>query len=112
MQRTARIRTEFVALAFRWLLAGVILLPVWADAQEKPSGEWDTTQARGKTRDIDFDTNEGTWMSLDVSPDGKWIVFDLLGHIYRVPAAGGKAECLTQDSGVALNMTPRYSPDG
>ncbi len=64
------------------------------------------------TRDIDFDTSEGTWMSLDVSPDGKWIVFDLLGHIYRMPAAGGKAECLTQDSGVALNMTPRFSPDG
>ena len=80
-------------------------------AQEKPK-EWDTTQARGQTRDIDFDTSEGTWMNLEVSPDGKWIVFDLLGHIYRVASIGGKAECLTQDSGVALNMMPRFSPDG
>ena len=29
-----------------------------------------------------------------------------------MPASGGKAECLTQDSGIALNMQPRYSPDG
>ncbi len=81
-------------------------------AQEKPPAEWDTTKARGQTRDIDFDTSEGTWMALDQSPDGKWIAFDLLGHIYRMPASGGKAESLTQDSGVALNMQPRYSPDG
>jgi Tol biopolymer transport system component len=83
-----------------------------AIAQEKPPAEWDTTKARGQTRDIDFDTSEGTWMSLTQSPDGKWIVFDLLGHIYRMPVEGGKAECLTQDSGVAINLTPRFSPDG
>jgi len=81
-------------------------------AQEKPPAEWDTTKARGQTRDIDFDTSEGTWMALTLSPDGKWIAFDLLGHIYRMPATGGKAECLTQDTGIALNMQPRYSPDG
>ena len=95
-----------------WLFAAALLAPGWATAQEKPAAAWDTTKARGVTRDIDFDTSEGTWMSLDVSPDGKWIVFDLLGHIYRMPSAGGKAESLTQDSGVALNMTPRFSPDG
>jgi Tol biopolymer transport system component len=94
------------------LLATTLLVPACAATQEKPAPEWDTTQARGQTRDIDFDTSEGTWMSLDVSPDGKWIVFDLLGHVYRMPATGGKAECLTQDSGIALNMTPRFSPDG
>src|SRR5262245_9497255 len=73
---------------------------------------WDTTLARGATRTIDFTTDVGTWVSVDLSPDGRWIVFDLLSHIYRVPAAGGEAECLTQDSGVALNYHPRYSPDG
>ena len=97
---------------FPLLLAAMILGPAWAGAQEKPAAEWDTTQARGTTRDIDFDTSEGTWMSLDVSPDGKWIIFDLLGHVYRMPATGGKAESLTQDSGIALNLTPRFSPDG
>src|SRR5437016_3029677 len=44
---------------------------------------WDVMQARGQTRDIDFTTSEGTWMSADLSSDGSWIVFDLLGHIYR-----------------------------
>ncbi len=66
----------------------------------------------GQTRVIDFETDEGSWMSLDVSPDGRWIVFDLLGHIYRIPAEGGEAEVLTQNSGVALNFHPAYSPDG
>src|SRR5215204_121819 len=73
---------------------------------------WDVTQARGKTRDIDFTTTEGTWMSVDIAPDGAWVVFDLLGHIYRMPAAGGEATSLTQNSGVAINYHPRISPDG
>ena len=73
---------------------------------------WDATLARGKTRDIDFTTSEGTWMSADISPDGRWIVFDLLGHIYRMPSSGGEAQSLTQSSGVALNFQPRISPDG
>lgn len=73
---------------------------------------WDVSLPRGEVREIDFTTREGTWMSVDLSPDGKWIVFDLLGHIYRLPAAGGEAECLTQASGVALNIHPRFSPDG
>src|ERR1043165_7837277 len=73
---------------------------------------WDVTLARGKTRDIDFTTSEGPWMSADLSPDRTWIAFDLLGHIYRMPASGGEATVLTQGSGVALNFQPRISPDG
>ncbi len=59
---------------------------------------------------VDIDVTSGTWMSLDVSPDGKWIVFDLLGDIYRMPITGGKAENIS--SGVAWDMQPRFSPDG
>lgn len=96
------------------MLAALVLFSlnaVFIGAQEK-SADWDTTQARGKTRDIEFSTSEGTWMSASTTPDGQWIVFDLLAHIYRVPAAGGEAECLTQDSGVAISFHPRVSPDG
>ena len=74
--------------------------------------DWDVTLARGEVREIDFETDEGTWMSVDISSDGRWIVFDLLAHVYRVPAEGGTAESLTQESGVAVNYHPRFSPDG
>lgn len=73
---------------------------------------WDVTLARGETRTLSFSTDEGTSLSIDLSPDGRWVVFDLLGHIWWVPAGGGEAEPLTQNSGVALNYHPRYSPDG
>jgi len=81
-------------------------------APATPAPTWDVTQARGKTRDVDFTTSDGTWMSVDISPDGAWIVFDLLGHIYRMSSSGGEATALTQNSGVALNFQPRISPDG
>ena len=37
-------------------------------AQDPP---WDVTRARGVTRKISFTTDEGTWLSPDVSPDGR-----------------------------------------
>ena len=57
-----------------------------------------------------FTTSEGTWISLDVSPDGQTVVFDLLGDLYAVPITGGTATRLT--SGMGHDMQPRYSPDG
>src|SRR4249920_3397694 len=59
---------------------------------------------------ISFNTKEGSWMSLDISPDGKSIVFDLMGDIYTMPATGGKATPVT--TGLAYDVHPRYSPDG
>ena len=38
-----------------------------------------------------FTTSKGTWMSLDVSPDGQSIVFDMLGDLYSIPITGGEA---------------------
>lgn len=62
------------------------------------------------TTRLKFETNEATWISLDISPDGKTIAFDVLGHIYTMPVTGGKAKMLT--SGTSWNMFPRFSPDG
>lgn len=61
-------------------------------------------------RTLKVNTTEGSWLSLDVSPDGKSIIFAMLGDIYRIPITGGTAEQLT--SGMALDTQPRYSPDG
>ena len=62
------------------------------------------------TRTVSFDTDEGTWISTDVSPDGKTIVFDLLGDIYTLPIAGGTAKPIL--AGNAYEDQPRFSPDG
>ena len=56
-------------------------------------------------RKAEFTATKGTWMSLDVSPDGQTIVFDLLGDLYTLPIAGGKATQLT--SGLAYDAQPR-----
>jgi hypothetical protein len=78
-----------------------------AAAQLATAAQWDPTATRGATRTIEFTVSEGTFESVDISPDGRWVLFDLLGHVYRVPASGGSAECLTQSSGAALNYNPR-----
>ena len=57
-----------------------------------------------------FTTNEGTWMNLDVSPNGQTIVFDLLGDIYSMPISGGKAKVLRK--GIPYELQPRFSPNG
>src|SRR3954466_14462765 len=61
-------------------------------------------------RTIRFTTDVGSWLSLDVSPDGQTIVFDHLGDLFTIPIAGGKATPLTR--GMALDAQPRFSPDG
>ena len=61
-------------------------------------------------RNIHFTTTEGTWTSLDVSPDGKTIVFDMMGDLYTLPIGGGKATQVTK--GISMDTHPRYSPDG
>jgi Tol biopolymer transport system component len=95
------------------IVAGAMAaLAAAARAVPQQAAEWDVRVPRGAVREIDFVTDQGTWMSVDLSPDGAWIVFDLLGHIYRVPSKGGDAELLTGDSGIAINFHPRYSPDG
>ena len=78
----------------------------------RSAGSWDVTRPRGTTRAIDFVTDVGTWMSVDVSPDGRWLAFNLLANVYRLPVEGGEATNLTANSGVALNFHPRISPDG
>ncbi|MFC5283255.1 amidohydrolase family protein [Pedobacter alpinus] len=76
-------------------------------AQEK---KWDVEKPTGTTKTINFTTDEGTYMNLDVSADGKMIVFDILGDIYKMPIAGGKATLLS--GGMAFEVQPRFSPNG
>jgi Tol biopolymer transport system component len=61
-------------------------------------------------RTVEFTTDEGTWVSLDVAPDGKTLVFELLGDLYTVPISGGEAKAIT--TGAGFDAQPRFSPDG
>ena len=78
----------------------------------KKSTKWDVNNPHKdwKYKSFNLNTNEGTWMNLDVSPDGKTIVFDLLGDIYTMPISGGKATPIRE--GLAYEVQPRFSPDG
>ncbi|MDZ4673042.1 MAG: hypothetical protein SGI84_01225, partial [Gemmatimonadota bacterium] len=62
------------------------------------------------TRIARFTTDEGTWLSLSLSPDGRTILFDLLGDLYTLPVTGGQATRLM--GGNQLDVQPTWSPDG
>lgn len=104
----------------RLVAALLIALPLTAAAQNQPvgrggrGGEPANPLQEGlplkPERTIKFTTDVGTWMSLDVSPDGQTIVFDHLGDLFTVPISGGKATPITK--GMAVDAQPRFSPDG
>ena len=84
-----------------------------AKPEAKPDAKkWDVADPTGPTTPLAFDTSEGTWMNVDVSPDGTQVVFDLLGDVYLMPIAGGAAPARRLTSGPVFDMQPRFSPDG
>ncbi len=88
---------------FLFLLVGMGFLQ--ASEAEKPDGlPLEVAEV------LDFEVDEGTWLSLDVSPDGKTLVFDLLGDIYTLPIEGGEAKRIV--GGMSFESQPRFSPDG
>ncbi len=100
-----------------FLLLLVISTTVFAQKKDKKKKEkeepkWEVSNP-GKDfnyKTHSFSTDEGTWMNLDVSPDGKSIVFDLLGDVYVLPIEGGKAKVLR--AGIPFEVQPKFSPDG
>ena len=72
--------------------------------------KWDVSKTLEPYKEVTIETDEGTWMNVDISPDGKTIVFDMLGDIYIMPVSGGNAKLLRE--GHAFEVQPRFSPDG
>mgnify|MGYP002777205195 CR=1 FL=1 len=95
-----------------------IALQAQEPKKEEPADTTKKEKPKPKKKDLPLEvgrrvpikTNEGTWMSLDVSPDGKTIAFDFLGDIFTMPISGGKATLFT--SGMAFDSHPKFSPDG
>ena len=108
-----KLRMLVAAIALSFLATPTSALQ---DQEETP----DTTaerEMREKTslpleaaRMLALDTDEGTWLSVDVSPDGQSVIFDLLGDLYTVPIGGGDANRITNS--LAFDGQPRFSPDG
>ena len=102
----------------RWGLILLGLGSMMASAEPSPravdetSSTWDVSDPTysGKPTAADIDVTEGTWLSVDVSPDGQTLIFDLLGDLYLLDIEGGAARSLT--SGLAWDIQPRFSPDG
>lgn len=103
------------------ILISLVSTPLASLAQDPPKDDEKKEDTKDKDKKeeglplktdkkIEFTTDEGTWMSLDVSPDGKMIVFDLLGDIYAVPASGGEAKRII--GGLSFESQPKFSPDG
>jgi Tol biopolymer transport system component/imidazolonepropionase-like amidohydrolase len=101
----------------------VVLLPFLAlpatgasksvNFEAKAAGEeepWSVDTPKGPTQTVAFTTDEGTWLHLDVHPDGRRLVLSLLGDLYLLPIDGGEATRIT--SGPAYDVQPRFSPDG
>ncbi|MXV51181.1 amidohydrolase family protein [Pedobacter sp. HMF7647] len=77
---------------------------------QQQAPKWNIEKPSGPKKNINFTTDEGTWMNVDISPDGKEIVFDMLGDIYKMPIEGGQATVLA--GGMAFEVQPRFSPNG
>jgi len=99
---------RFLFCLFLFFSLGVHAADSLPDNGEKP--EWDVSSDEHYTQQVNIDTNETTWSNVSVSPDGKTLVFDMLGDIYAVPIGGGEATALTH--GIEWNYQPRFSPDG
>ncbi|GMN13596.1 hypothetical protein MTsPCn7_13720 [Altererythrobacter sp. MTPC7] len=82
-----------------------------AAATPPAEGEWDVNAPPGATiRQVPIRTDEGTWIDVDVSPDGRTVAFSLLGDIYTMPIGGGAPVRISE--GLAWEVHPRFSPDG
>ena len=89
--------------------AAAMLLPAGAFAQDSEDDP-KSPLPLAADRTLAIDMTVGSWISLDVSPDGQTVVFDHLGDLFTVPITGGDATQLT--SGMAFDAQPRFSPDG
>ncbi len=93
------------------MVGSMLAMPSLALAQDDEDESWDVEAPRGATiEQVPIQTDEGTWMDVDVSPDGQTLAFTVLGDIYTMPITGGTPTRIA--SGLAWEVQPRFSPDG
>ncbi|NNF28744.1 MAG: amidohydrolase family protein [Gemmatimonadetes bacterium] len=109
MTRPTRLPAHWPVFLFAVVLGLMATTPPVL-AQEEGDEEDEPDLPLVADRTVTIDMTEGSWISLDVSPDGETLVFDHLGDLFTVPVDGGDATRIT--SGLAFDAQPRFSPDG
>ncbi|HBK54961.1 MAG TPA: amidohydrolase [Xanthomonadales bacterium] len=104
--RTARALIFLISCA---VISGAAIAASSASGKDK-APSWQVDDPHGPARTVRFTVDQGTWLDLDLSPDGRTLVFSLLGDLYLLPIEGGTARRLT--SGRAWDVQPRFSPEG
>lgn len=108
MKIRTRARTHFGVAV---IAASLCSTAAWAEPDAKAKPKWDVNAPTGMvTHTVPINVDNGTWMNVDVSPDGRTIAFDLLGDIYTMPITGGTPTRIAE--GLAYEHQPRFSPDG
>jgi Tol biopolymer transport system component/imidazolonepropionase-like amidohydrolase len=104
--------TLLVTMAGALLAGSLQAAPPRPAAPARPDSDkpWKISDPHGPTSTVAFTTDTGTWLAADIHPDGRQVVFSLLGDLYVLPLAGGTARRITQ--GPAIDVQPRFSPDG
>jgi Tol biopolymer transport system component len=92
------------------VLASLILMTSHVLAQGADDKSDAPLPLEGKTEKLEFSTTEGSWLSIDIMPDGETLLFDLLGDLYSLPISGGQANRIS--SGLGFDSQPAVSPDG
>jgi Tol biopolymer transport system component len=107
-------KTGLFAIGLCAIALAVMPAPFAQTRQDNDKAAAEAVRTRGlpliTNRPLSFTTSEATWLSLNLSPDGRTIVFELLGDLYTLPVTGGEATRIT--SGQAYDMQPAFSPDG
>jgi len=99
----------YVGAAAAGIVSGAAIAQTPSAEDKAP--KWDVAAPTGMTvREIAIDVSEGSWMNLDVSPNGQTLTFDLLGDIYTMPISGGTPRRIAD--GLPFETQPRFSPDG
>ncbi len=101
---------------YRWLCIALLIfapnarLVTFAQSEDDKKEKKEEQLVLKPERKVSFTTDEGTWMSLDVSSDGQTIVFDLVGDLYTLSIGGGEAKKIVGD--MSFEAQPKFSPDG